>query len=318
MSLYSLNHPSHAFSHVKTQIFVSQKRLAPLLAMPPSSIFKHKSKKVSGSSSNSSGLLLTEAHTVGIIGGASVNSTLNFLNKLVEWSSPDGKDCLPFLLCSDPLLNKELLWHEKNSFQSFGRQNDRYELDYAPIIEKLQNKRIFLEKSGARCIVMPCHILQCWHDEISQECSIPFLHVGECVARELKQAKLKPLEAGSHLRIGVLGTNFILNAGFYQEKLQNEGFEVVLPDKATMEHIVIPALEALNRRDLEGAQNLLRIALQVLLVRAVSTVILASDDISNLLPWDDPLLTKCIDPMDALARATVRWAQTTEQESCKS
>lgn len=89
-----------------------------------------------------------------------------------------------------------------------------------------------------------------------------------------------------------------------------QGFEVVLPDKATMDHTIVPAIEAMDRKDMEGAQNLLRIALQVLLVRAVNTVILASDDMRDLLPSDDPLLKKCIDPMDALARSTVKWART--------
>lgn len=87
---------------------------------------------------------------------------------------------------------------------------------------------------------------------------------------------------------------------------------MVLPDKATMEHTVIPAIEALNRKDIEGARNLLRIALQVLLVRAVNSVILASDDIKDILPLDDPLLRRCIDPMDALARSTINWAQCAE------
>lgn len=91
--------------------------------------------------------------------------------------------------------------------------------------------------------------------------------------------------------------------------LINQGFEVVVPDKATMEHTVIPAIEAIKRNDIEGAQNLLRIALQVLLVRAVNSIILASDDMRDLLPQDDPLLKKCICPMDALACSAVKWAQ---------
>ncbi|KAJ9692573.1 hypothetical protein PVL29_011564 [Vitis rotundifolia] len=78
------------------------------------------------------------------------------------------------------------------------------------------------------------------------------------------------------------------------------GFEVVVPDKATMEHTVIPVIESLNRKDREGARNLLRIPLQVLLVRAVNT---------------DPLLKKCIDPMDALARSTINWARSVEKGS---
>ncbi|KAJ9692599.1 hypothetical protein PVL29_011590 [Vitis rotundifolia] len=93
------------------------------------------------------------------------------------------------------------------------------------------------------------------------------------------------------------------------------GFEVVVPGKATMEHSVIPAIEALNRKDMEGARNLLRIALQVLLVRAVNTVILASDDMRDLLPRDDPLLKKCIDLMDTLARSTRNWVRSVEKDS---
>jgi hypothetical protein len=31
----------------------------------------------------------------------------------------------------------------------------------------------------------------------------------------------------------------------------------------------------------------------------------------GLLPHDDPLLKKCIDPMDALARSTIKWAKST-------
>lgn len=86
-----------------------------------------------------------------------------------------------------------------------------------------------------------------------------------------------------------------------------------MPDKATMEHILIPAIESLNKGDTEGARNLLRIAIQVLLIRAVNVVILASDELQNILPREDPLLKKCVDPMDALARSTIKWAKTGKQ-----
>lgn len=91
-----------------------------------------------------------------------------------------------------------------------------------------------------------------------------------------------------------------------------QGFEVVLLDKATVEHTMIPALEALNRKDSEGAQNLFRIALQVLLMRAVNRVVLASDYLEQLLPSSDPLWRKCIDPMDALARSSLKCARSAE------
>ena len=88
-----------------------------------------------------------------------------------------------------------------------------------------------------------------------------------------------------------------------------QGFEVVYPDKATMEHVVIPAIEAVKRRDIKGARNLLKIAVQILLVRAVNTVLLTADEMQGVIPHDDPLLLRCTDPMDALARSTIRWAK---------
>ncbi|XP_021298642.1 uncharacterized protein LOC110427444 [Herrania umbratica] len=321
----SLNSPSYMWSCVTTQRNFCKRRLDPALAMSPSSVILHtdesgkfpESKKSSSSGTasliSSAGTLLSHPNAVGIIGGVSVDSSLNFVRKLVHWSKENEKNCMPFVLCSDPVLNRELLSMERNS-ASLCPRNEHSQFDHTRIVENLWSKRVFLEKSGAHCIVVPCHISHSWHDEVFKGCSVPSLHMGECVARELKEAKLKPLEAGSPLRIGVLATDATLKAGFYQEKLQNEGFEVVLPDKATMEHTVIPAIDALNRKDMEGAQNLLRIALQVLLVRAVNAVILASDDMRDLLPRDDPLLKKCIDPMDALARSTIKWAQQAVEE----
>lgn len=40
-----------------------------------------------------------------------------------------------------------------------------------------------------------------------------------------------------------------------------QGFEIILPDKATMEHILVPAVEALSRKDMKGTQYLFGIAL---------------------------------------------------------
>ncbi|KAL0425090.1 UNVERIFIED_CONTAM: hypothetical protein Sradi_1043800 [Sesamum radiatum] len=254
---------------------------------------------------------LDQANSVGIIGGLSVDSSLNFAKKLGMEEQETG---LPFILCSDPTLNKELSSLERGYFPLLSGRTERVHINQSSVVEKLRHNRVFLEKSGVCCVVMPCQILHSWHNEVEDGCSVPLLHMGKCVAKELKEEKFRPIEAGSPIRIGVLATNATLAASVYQDKLEHElsdmqGFEVVLPDKATMEHTVIPALDALSRKDFEGAQNLFRIALQVLLVRAVNRIILASDELRQLLPPDDPLWMKCIDPMDALARSAVKHAQ---------
>lgn len=329
MSFHTLNYPAHILGKTYKYGKLQNRRIIPALATPHSSILVH-----TGESDNilkcgrnyvpnmslpnkdfSTNTVLNQANAIGIIGGVSIDSTSNFLHKLVHWGSNEGKDCPPFILCSDPQLMEELLIYERSYFPSLYARVRPSNMDHTSIVANLKRKRAFLEQGGAQCLVMPCHLLHSWHDDISHGCNVPILHMAECVAKELKEAKLRPLEAGCPLRIGVVATDAILKSGFYEKKLQNEGFEVVLPDEATMEHTVRPAIEALDRKDIEGARNLLRIALQVLLVRAVNMVIIASHDMRELLPPDDPLLKKCIDPIDALVRSTIRWAQSVERGS---
>lgn len=155
---------------------------------------------------------------IGIIGGVSVLSTLIFLEKLVWWSSKDAGKSVPFLVCSDPAIRTHIA---VQSSPINGKEGNTH-LDHYSIIENLRQKRTFLEQSGVHCIVMPCHISHVWHAEISQGCSVPFLNVGDCVARELKEAKFRPLEAGSNVRIGVLAKDLTSIAAFYKRKLQSQ------------------------------------------------------------------------------------------------
>lgn len=323
MSFHTQNRPTLLFGVLSENRTQNRTKSSPSVAVQVSSVLQTNGKSGNGNLPDQSkkvmalkrcqvpNFVLSQPNTVGIIGGVSVFSSLLFLEKLVWWSLKDGGECPPFVVCSDPTQYKEL--PIRSLLQSLKRKaaEIKYSSNNWAIIESLCRKRAFLENSGARCIVMPCHLSHAWHDQISEDCSLSFLHVGECVARELREAKMKPLETGSNVRIGVLAADATLMAGFYQEKLQSQGFEVVVPDKATMEHVVTPAIEALKRRDMEGARNLLRIAVQVLLVRAVNIVIIASDELQGVLPHDDPLLKKCIDPMDALARSTIKWAKAT-------
>jgi len=201
-----------------------------LQATPPSSVILNAdesgkfSQNLHGSklTSPSDESAAPSVNGVGIIGGVSVDATLKFLTKLVQLSSEDGANSLPFVLCSDPLLSKDLLSYERSKFVSSTSKAETLKLDSSPIVQNLRNKRAFLENSGARCIVMPCNVSHSWYEQVSEGCSVPFLDMAECVAKELKEAKLKPLEAGSRSRIGVLATNATLAAGFYKEKLQNE------------------------------------------------------------------------------------------------
>lgn len=181
---------------------------------------------------------LTQENTIGIIGGLSAIATQIFLEKLVFWSSRNTKEHIPFVVCSDPAIRKEILVQITAQNGNSAGKNER---NTGLVAENLLQKRLFLEKSGARCIVMPCHISHLWYRHVSRGCSVPFLDVGECVARELKEANLKPVEAGSNVRIGVLAADSALVGSFYQEKLhsqvpQNSFYKSKLQTTCHIEH----------------------------------------------------------------------------------
>lgn len=175
-----------------------------------------KPEPVSSPSGNGyNGPFVDLSNTVGVLGGVSAASTLRFLEKLVQWSSSDGQETPPFVVCNNPVLNRELALHQSGwdcCTQSAG----------SIVVENLRRERVFLERAGARCIAMPCHVAHAWRDEIAEGCSVPLLDAGDCVAKELKAANLKPVEMGSNARIGILAMDALIVARLYQQKLENQ------------------------------------------------------------------------------------------------
>ena len=52
--------------------------------------------------------------------------------------------------------------------------------------------------------------------------------IGECVAKELKDANLRPVEAGSNLRIGVLANETISTSGLLSGTTQEPGMSLII------------------------------------------------------------------------------------------
>ncbi|XP_015692318.1 uncharacterized protein LOC102706509 isoform X2 [Oryza brachyantha] len=234
-------------SRSQCSCFAYSERLSPNVLKTNRVIDPSEPKILDASSSASrTGQYSAANHLSGTIGvmGTSAPSSLRFLEKLVHWSTRDGEEIPPFVMCHDPLIKKEVM----------SSQNSQFPSDCNTALGKLRQRRLLLEQSGVCCIVMPCNSLHAYHYEISQGCSTPFLHIGDCVVKELKSANLKPVEYGSNVRVGILSTDNTLDAKCYLNKLESQGFEVLLPDKDSLEHTVLPAISSFRRGDMEGCR----------------------------------------------------------------
>jgi len=81
-----------------------------------------------------------------------------------------------------------------------------------------------LAGAGAEFVVCPCNSVHEALPSIRGRSPIPWLHLGDIVAREA-------LEAG-YKKVGVLGTNYLMKSQVYAQSLGNAGIEYVTPDEA--------------------------------------------------------------------------------------
>jgi len=90
-----------------------------------------------------------------------------------------------------------------------------------------------LEVAGAELIVLCTNTMHRLADPIERAISVPFLHIGAVTADAVAADGLD--------RVGLLGTRFTMEPGFYHEALAARGVDVVVPDEPDrrMVHAVI-------------------------------------------------------------------------------
>lgn len=86
-----------------------------------------------------------------------------------------------------------------------------------------------VEHGGAEFIVICCNDAHRFVKEVQPQISIPFLHIAEATAREIKAENIKTIAL-----TGVLET---MEGTFYQEILKRYGIETIIPNREEMTYI---------------------------------------------------------------------------------
>jgi aspartate racemase len=97
-----------------------------------------------------------------------------------------------------------------------------------------------IERGGADFLVLCTNTMHRFVAEIDQEISIPLLHIADATAAEIKRAGLRT--------IGLLGTRFTMEEGFYRDRLRDRhGIAALVPDKEDRELVHQVILDELSR-----------------------------------------------------------------------
>jgi aspartate racemase len=142
-------------------------------------------------------------------------------------SSHEGAALCYRTICSEATRSLGDYTHPEITLHNFclaDYMNRIWQRDWKGVGERLLASSRKLAGAGAEFVACPCNTVHEALPLIRDESPIPWLHIGEVVAREARDA--------GYSRVGILGTSFLMESSVYPEALGAAGIECVLPDPA--------------------------------------------------------------------------------------
>ena len=205
---------------------------------------------------------------IGMIGGVSWESTAVYY-KLINEAIRDKLG---------GLTSAQLLIHSLN-YQEIVDYENQDKWDQVSAILCGVSKQ--LEESGVDFVMLCCNTLHKVAPDIEQSISVPFLHIADAAGHRLKKDKMK--------KIGLLGTKFTMEDGFYSARLKEKfQIEVILPEAASRNII-----DSIIYNELcvgvfsEQSKIILLQAIDKLVQLGVECVLLSCTELGMLIKSDD-------------------------------
>ena len=226
---------------------------------------------------------------LGVLGGMGPLASAHFMTRLTQLTPAEyDQDHVPAVLWSDPRIT------DRTAARLAGGDD--------PLPALLRGVR-GLRQAGCRAIVIPCNTAHGWYDEMAAE-GVPILHIVDAAAVALR-------EVAPRGPIGLMATTGTLAMRIYQDRLDSQGWECLVPDDGELTASVTPAIAAVKANRVADAYAPLAAVAQSLARRGAQAVVLGCTEIPLGIkagPWES-LGVPLIDTIDTLARAAIAWAR---------
>ncbi len=202
----------------------------------------------------------------GLIGGIGPESTIEYYLQIIKkvkevtGSNPD------FLIKSIDV-NLVLAYVAEKRFKD--------------LIVFLKEKISVLEEAKMEFAAMASNTPHIVYDELNEEVSIPLISIVE--------ETCKVIEINSLKKVALFGTMSTMTNGFYQEKGEKYGIEIIIPSQDQMEYIHNKYMKELLFRDIKLAtkKELMHIVNDLYEKHAIEGLILGGTEIPLILNQDD-------------------------------
>jgi aspartate racemase len=223
---------------------------------------------------------------LGVLGGMGPLAGIEFLAKLIAATPADrDQDHVPVMLYSVPQIPcrvEAILGSGASPLPAMAAGLD------------------VLVRAGAEAVVIACNTAHHWYDDLARTSPVPILHIAD--------AACAGIAAGS--KIGLLGTEAVLQAGIYQSRLGPRDVRCLVNAPALRQSAVLPAIALVKQGRSAEAGRRLEPAIEDLLGQGADSIILACTELPLALDATrSPYLSRVIDPTRALAEAAVAWSR---------
>jgi aspartate racemase len=224
---------------------------------------------------------------IGLLGGMSWESSLEYyrlLNQAVrdELGDLHSAHCVLYSVDFAPFEQ----WQRNGCWEEIG--------------EELSKAALCLERAGADFLVLCTNTMHVVSETVTNHVSIPLLHIGDVTAKEIARAGLRT--------VGLLGTRFTMEQTFYRARLEQHGFNILVPDEAGRElvHSVIYD-ELCTGKVLDRSLASFREVITQLELKGAEGVVLGCTEI-GLLVKQEHVEIPLFDTTSIHARAAIRLA----------
>lgn len=161
-----------------------------------------------------------------------------------------------------------------------------------------------LTKAGCGAIAIPCNTAHGWYEPMAQAAGVPILHIVDATAAELRRLGIP---RGT---IGVMGTSATLSMRLFQQRLGDQGWDIIEPHAEQMHRLVTPAIASIKANRVAAAFTPLAEVVNSLGAQGAQAVVLGCTEIPLGLQAgpSDALKVPLVDTIDALARSSIDWA----------
>lgn len=230
----------------------------------------------------------TEPETVGVLGGMSSASTVEYYRGIDEG------------------VNEALGGHHAGDLLirsvDFGRieryiREDAWDEAGAYLASTAEQ----LEAGGADFVVLATNTMHRVADDIEAALSVPFLHIVDVTATAVAAAGVE--------RVGVLGTDAVMTGDFYADRFRSHGIEVVVPDaaaRADVDRIIFEELTDGVVRE-ESRERYLAVV-DDLVERGAEGVVLGCTEIGLLVDGSDRPEVPVFDTTERHVQRAVEWS----------